>query len=82
MDNNKAAFKISPKAARVNANYSQKGAAEAFDIDSSTLRRYENGITAPPWDVVEKMEKLYGISRDHLSFKSKIAFSDKPSQAS
>lgn len=69
-------FKITPKAARVNAQYTQKGAAELLNIDASTLRRYENSETVPPWDVVEKMESLYGITRDYLSFKSTIAFSD------
>ena len=70
-------LRITPKAARVNAQLSQKEAANAFGIDVSTLRRYENGRTVPSWDIVEKMESLYAISKDHIFFRSKTALSDK-----
>ena len=69
-------LKISPKAARVNAGISQGEAAKAMDVDVSTLRRYENGVTAPPWDIVEKMENLYCVSRDNLFLRLKIALSN------
>lgn len=70
-------FKITAKAARVNAGFSQKEIASLWDIDVSTLRRYENGLTFPPWDIVEKMEETYGITRDHLFFKRKIALNSE-----
>lgn len=70
-------IKISPKAARVNANISQKEAAKRFGIDVSTLRRYENCQSVPPWDIANAMEREYGINKDNIFFKATTALSDK-----
>ena len=40
-------FKISLAAARVNAGYTQKEAAEKLTMSKRTLNRWENGKTAP-----------------------------------
>ena len=58
--------RITLEAARVNAHLSQKVAAQKLDISPETLRRYENGTSSPNWDMVKKMEKLYGFSMDYI----------------
>lgn len=60
--------KISMKAARVNANLSQEKAAEKLNISRATLQNYENGVTVPSWDVVERMEEVYHFPISFISF--------------
>ena len=61
-------FKISLRAARVNANLSQKQAAQELHISQKTLINYESGATIPNWEVVDNMSQLYGIPVEHLFF--------------
>lgn len=56
--------KISLKAARINAELTQKEAARQIGIAENTLKRYEKGITAPRVDTMEKMSKVYGLPRN------------------
>lgn len=58
--------KITLAAARVNAGLSQKDAARLIGVAPATLRNYETGKTSPGWDVVRKIEKVYGISIDYI----------------
>lgn len=60
--------KITLKAARVNAGYSQTEAAKKIGVASSTLRNWENGKTFPTQPKIEKMCEIYGISFDVLFF--------------
>lgn len=60
--------KITLKAARVNAGYTQKGAAEKLGISNKTLCSWENGTTMPDIRQVEHMCSLYGVSYDNLNF--------------
>lgn len=60
--------KITLKAARVNAGYSQKGAAVALGISNKTLCAWENGKSFPKQPMIEKMCALYGISYDSINF--------------
>ncbi len=64
----KVPFKISLKAARVNANLTQKEASKELGISQNTLINYENGDTIPTWDIVDRMVSLYGIPADYLFF--------------
>lgn len=65
--------RISLKAARVNANLTQKQAAERLQVCPSTLRSYEEGRTVPDWDVVRRIEHVYGIPADYIFFETKYA---------
>lgn len=60
--------KISLRAARVNANLSQKEAANLLGISNKTLGNWEKGITFPPADMILKICDLYGVSYDNLNF--------------
>lgn len=60
--------KISIRAARVNANFSQKEAADHLGVSNKTLGNWENGITFPPADKIPLICELYGVSYDNLNF--------------
>ena len=60
--------KISIRAARVNANLSQKEAADRLGVSNKTLGSWENGITFPPADKIPVICELYGVSYDNLNF--------------
>lgn len=60
--------KITLKAARVNAGYDQKTAAKLLGVSNTTLGNWENGISFPKADQIEKICKLYGVTYDQLNF--------------
>ena len=60
--------KITLSAARVNAGYSQKRAAELLGISNKTLCRWENGKSFPSQPMVEKICNLYGVTYDMINF--------------
>ena len=60
--------KITLSAARVNAGYSQKEAAELLGISNKTLCNWENGKTFPDQPMIEKICKLYGVTYDMINF--------------
>ena len=60
--------KISLRAARVNAGYSQKEAADLLGVSNKTLGNWENGITFPAVDKIPVICRLYGVSFDNLNF--------------
>lgn len=70
-----SAFKISPKAARVNAGINQRTAAKRLGIDVSTLRKYENNQNVPSWEIADKMCQEYGMAMDYIFFGKKSALS-------
>lgn len=61
-------MKITPKAARINAGFTQKMAADELGCNKSTLSNYETGKTFPPMDFAADMAALYGVSLDELNF--------------
>jgi transcriptional regulator with XRE-family HTH domain len=61
-------FKISLKAARVNAGLTQKEAAKALEISNTTLCHWENGTAFPDANQIDRICKLYGVSYDNLNF--------------
>lgn len=60
--------KITLEAARVNARLTQKEAAERLGISNVTLGNWENGITFPNAQQIDKICELYGVSYDNLNF--------------
>lgn len=61
-------FKISLKAARVNAGLSQKEVAKILEISNTTVTNWENGKSYPSAEKIDKLCKLYGISYDAINF--------------
>jgi transcriptional regulator with XRE-family HTH domain len=61
-------LKISIKSARVNAGYSQKKASSMLGVSNKTLSSWENGITVPKADMVDKICQLYKVEYDNLIF--------------
>ena len=61
-------LKISLKSARVNAGYSQKQASAMLGVGNKTLSSWENGITVPKADKIDKICQLYNVSYDNLIF--------------
>ena len=64
---------ISLKAARVNAELTQKEAAQKLGINQATLQNYEKGITFPTMNMVDKISELYDFPKDYIFFGSKYA---------
>ncbi len=60
--------KIRLSAARINAGLSQRKAAKALGISNSTLCNWENGISFPDAEQIEKICSLYGMSYDQINF--------------
>ena len=60
--------KITLSAARVNAGYSQKAAAELLEISNKTLCSWEKGKTFPEQPMIEKLCNLYGVTYDMINF--------------
>lgn len=60
--------KITLAAARVNAGYNQEEAAKELNISKATIQNYESGATSPDWDMVKKIETLYGFPSDYIFF--------------
>lgn len=60
--------KITLKAARVNANLSQKAAAVALGVNVSTIQNYEMGKTIPDWEMVKRIEEVYRFPADFIIF--------------
>ena len=59
---------IQLKAARVNANLTQKEAAEILGISRGTLANYESYTTKPDISTSKKLAKLYGLTVDEIIF--------------
>lgn len=64
---------ISLKAARVNAELSQKEAAELLGISKATLQNYEAGNTTPDILMSRKIEEVYKFPIDYIFFGSNTA---------
>ena len=63
--------KMTLRAARVNAGYQQKEAAEKLGISNATLCEWEKGNTFPNVQQVEKICTLYGLTYDDIIFLPK-----------
>lgn len=61
---------ITMKAARVNANMTQKEAAKHLGISKNTLSNYEKYKTIPDVAMSQKMAGLYGLTVNDIIFLS------------
>lgn len=61
-------FKVSLKAARINANMTQKEAAKLLNVDKSTIISWENGKTQPKYTQFVKLSEIYGIPLEYINF--------------
>lgn len=61
-------FRLTLKAARVNANLSQEQVAENLKISNKTVSNWENGISMPKADQINALCHLYGVTYDMLIF--------------
>ena len=67
-------LKITLAAARVNAGFTQKQAAEKLNVTRETVNKWENGKASPTADKIDSICNLYRIAYDNLIFfKSKNA---------
>ena len=64
-------FKISLRAARVNANLTLDEAADALHTTKQTLINYEKGVTSPTVDKLIEICHLYGVRIESISFLPK-----------
>ena len=60
--------KMNLKAARVNAGYTQKKAAEMLNVSNKTLCKWENGTSFPNAKKIELICETYNVSYDDIIF--------------
>lgn len=60
--------RITLKAARVNAGYDQKSAAQKLGISNATLGKWERGESFPSVDKAQELCTLYGVTWDDIIF--------------
>lgn len=68
-------MKISLKAARINAELTQKEAADLMGIDKKTLSNWETSKTSPDVFQMLKLCSIYGVSMDDIFLKPKSTLS-------
>lgn len=61
-------FKISLRAARVNAEMEVEEAAKKLGISRTTLWSYETGATEPKRDMIRRMCDLYRVPLEMLNY--------------
>lgn len=61
---------MSIKAARVNANLTQKQAADIIGVSADTICNWENGKNYPSTDKIPKILEAYGCELDDINFFS------------
>ena len=61
-------LKITLKAARVNAGFSQKEVADALGVTKKTVCSWEKGYTFPSAKYIGLLCKLYNVSYDDIIF--------------
>ena len=61
-------IQITLEAARVNAGYSQKEAAEKLGVSNTTLLRWEKGVSMPKANQIIAICDLYRVPYDMLIF--------------
>ena len=68
--------RVTLKAARVNADLSQKDAAKLLGVSVATLQNYESGETVPDWNLVRLIERIYRFPADYIFFGKESALSE------
>lgn len=65
---------ITLEAARRNIGYSQKEAASLFGLHYQTLANLEEDSSNAPYTFIQKIPKVYKISKDNIFFGRKNEF--------
>lgn len=65
-------YKVSLKAARVNANMLQSDVAESLGVAKESVANWENGKTAPKSTVLVRLCNLYGVPIDAIILPNKF----------
>lgn len=60
--------KITMKAARINAGFTQKAAAKKLKVSNKTLNNWENGKAIPKADKIDLICELYNMKYDNINF--------------
>lgn len=68
---------ITLAAARVNAGLTQKQAADAINIDKSTLLNWEKGRTSPSANQLKQLSVLYNMPMDFIFLPDTLLKVDK-----
>lgn len=68
-------IKVTLKAARVNVDLRQDEAAKLIGVDRKTLQKWEQGITFPDANYIEKICKIYKMPYDNINFTKNNALS-------
>lgn len=66
-------MEITLSAARVNAGFDRKAAADKLGISPDTLANWENGITFPNVPQIMRIENLYGVNYADIKFMPKCS---------
>ena len=61
-------LQISLASARVNAELTQKEAANKLNVSNKTLSNWENGTSFPNAEQIASICSLYGIPYDNIKF--------------
>lgn len=59
-------MRLSLRAARVNARFSQSGLAEKIGVSKSTISRWETGVLPIPENFLSQICDLCGVKKDDL----------------
>ena len=60
--------KMTLRALRVNAGYTQKEVAKKMNKSNKTISSWENGESFPDPAEIDMLCDLYGVSYDHINF--------------
>ncbi len=60
--------KLSLKAARVNADLTQKDVAKLLKVSNKTVHSWESGVTSPSAKHIDALCELYKVQYDDLNF--------------
>lgn len=63
---------VTLKAARVNKGLTQSEAAKLLGISADVLSNWERGVTFPDVIQLKTIEKVYGVSYQHLIFFTEV----------
>ena len=66
-------MRISLKAARVNAGYTQTEASQALQVTKQTIINWEKGRTAIKAVYLDAMCRMYGVSREDVFLPENLA---------
>lgn len=69
-------MKITLKACRTNAGYSQKEIAQILNKTKETIVSWEKGKTMPDGFELQKLAKIYGVSSDFIFLGDELALSE------